>query len=261
MIIIGVDCAVDDKNVGLAKGSIYNSKLVIDEVATGGGNRSVKDQIIRWLPEEQPVLLALDAPLGWPASLPAELSTHFAGERLSATPNEMFSRMTDRVVHNTIGKKPLDVGADRIARTAHAALALLQNLRERTGQRIPMAWDPDEATRVQAIEVYPAATLASLKINAHGYKKTEGNAGRRELLKKLENGIGEMVIEVPHDQIIKSPHMLDAIICVLAAYDFLTGKCFSPADVGVAEENAKKEGWIWVRGGKKAQFEEKAGRF
>lgn len=33
----------------------------------------------------------------------------------------MFNRLTDRLIHQRIGKKPLEVGADRIARTAHAA--------------------------------------------------------------------------------------------------------------------------------------------
>ena len=43
------------------------------------------------------------------------------------------------VVRDRIGKQSLDVGADRIARTAHAALQLLHELRGRLGKPIPLA--------------------------------------------------------------------------------------------------------------------------
>jgi hypothetical protein len=36
----------------------------------------------------------------------------------------MFRRLTDDVIHARFGKRPPDIGADRIARAAHAAPAM-----------------------------------------------------------------------------------------------------------------------------------------
>jgi hypothetical protein len=43
-----------------------------------------------------PVLLAIDAPLGWPAAMGPTLSTHSAGDEITVAPNTMFRRATDR---------------------------------------------------------------------------------------------------------------------------------------------------------------------
>jgi len=43
--------------------------------------------------------------------------------------NAMFRRTTDLFIQTTLKKTPLDVGADRIARTAYATVAVLGNLR------------------------------------------------------------------------------------------------------------------------------------
>src|SRR5437016_7332440 len=49
----------------------------------------------------------------------------------------MFRRVTDDVIYERLGKRPLDVGADRIARTAHAALRFLEELRGFLGSTSP----------------------------------------------------------------------------------------------------------------------------
>jgi len=41
----------------------------------------------------------------------------------------------------------------------------------------------------------------------------------------------------------------DAVVCVLAAHDYLKGKVIRPSRAEVAA--AKKEGWIWLYYGKK----------
>ncbi len=94
--------------------------------------------------------LALDAPLGWPAVLGETLGPHIAGESLDGTPNELFRRQTDHFIKAVIGRQPLDVGADRIARTAHAALGLLEQLRQLTGQPVPLAWTPHDPAPVSS---------------------------------------------------------------------------------------------------------------
>lgn len=142
--------------------------------------------IVTWACEAAsgPVLLALDAPLGWPTPLSDSVSAHRAGEPLAAEPDVMFSRETGRFIRARLGKKPLEVAADRIARTAHAALALLRNLRSPHGIEIPLARKPGRLpSRVAAIEVYPAATLIGHGIRSGGYMRP-GDASRR--LKILE---------------------------------------------------------------------------
>ena len=155
----------------------------------------------------------------------------------------MFRRLTDDVVAREVGKRSLDVGADRIARTAHAALSLLQRLRERTKQSIPLSWEPGCVEGATAIEVYPAATLAGRGLRHTGYKgaKEEAASVRREL-------VGQLATEVAFDgdateAMVASDHVLDAVICGLAASDFAAGQVIRPAEHDIV----RREGWIWVR--------------
>jgi hypothetical protein len=87
---------------------------------------------------------------------------------LGKEPNELFRRATDDDIKLRLGKRPLDVGADRIARTAAAALKLLDRLRRETGRPIPLAWTPDEDPTWRAIEVYPVATRIAHCAADHG---------------------------------------------------------------------------------------------
>ncbi len=106
-------------------------RLRLLELTRGSRQRSPIAIVAEWAEAHSPVLLALDAPLGWPAALGVALAGHRAGGPLEHTPNRLFRRRTDDWVRSRFGKRPLEVGADLIARTAHAALALLEGLRQR----------------------------------------------------------------------------------------------------------------------------------
>jgi hypothetical protein len=123
--------------------------------------------------------------LGWPKALGEELHSHEAGESIRVEPNQLFRRETDLFIKREIGKQSLAVGADRIARTAHAALTLLDEIREVTGQPIPLSWKPGYASGLSAIEVYPAATLIVHDMHVSGYKRIDGQKARRKLVSKL----------------------------------------------------------------------------
>jgi hypothetical protein len=153
--------------------------------------------------------------------------------------NAMFRRYTDRFIQEKIGKTPLDVGADRIARTAYSALTLLGALRRRLRCNVPLAWSPEHRDSVAAIEVYPAATLLAHTINAGRYKKPGNHAERDGIINSLRSHLS-----LPEDTspIRKSADALDAVVCLLAGADFLLGQAMPPADHALA----KKEGWIWV---------------
>lgn len=244
--IIGVDCATQPERTGLARAewdSGWRSEL-IGLACTK--TTHVAERIAAWMPPHGPALLALDAPLGWPASFKQILKAHQAGDALPEPDiNRFFRRATDRFVQRTLGKKPLDVGAERIARTAYRALNLLEALRQLTNQAIPLAWSPDLPGGISAIEVYPAGTLKACGITRLPYKKKSQAQARRKILERL----AEFLPAIAQPALLESnADVLDAAICVLAAADFLQGAVYQPDEAGgPGLPLAQNEGWIWAR--------------
>jgi len=239
MVIIGIDCATRPKNTGLARGHYYNGVVTIDGVMPGSENALV-DTITTWI--EDPTLLTFDAPLGWPVELAGTLIDHRAGEDLKVEADMMFQRQTDREVRKWLGKRPLEVGAARIARTARAALRLLAAIRNATGRRIPLLWDHTAEEPIGAIEVYPAGTLRAHGFRNRSYKRSGEFESRRALLEEI-TASGKIDLQGRQEGAVESDHLVDALICVLAGMDFLEGQCIPPTDYSLA----RKEGWIWVR--------------
>ena len=140
----------------------------------------------------------------------------------------MFSRLTDRFIQRRTGKKPLDVGANLIAKTAHWALELLERIRDATGEEIPLLWDQGQVCGVAAIEVYPALALPALapanqdrKTFGAGYRRKEepGCGPRRDIWNQLKHGrVGGLCDEPPG-----TDHEIDAVLCVHVAHQFLCG--------------------------------------
>lgn len=246
--IIGIDCATETAKVGVAFATWANGCTTVWNVSTGGASYGeLDDTLTTWIRDKsEPVLLALDAPLGWPLGLRDALESHRAGDTVWIRDNLMFRRDTDREVYRRLGKTPLDVGADRIARTAHSALALLGRLRERLNDPIPLAWTWTELQQLSAIEVYPAATLTAYGIDSAGYKKPAGERERRELIRRLRDQLGaRLTLRPSGDEMSANADALDAMLCVVGAGDFLDGMAVSPDAVQLAT-SARTEGWIWV---------------
>jgi predicted RNase H-like nuclease len=238
--LIGVDCATDPRKVGLALGVWDGARVRITQVAAGSRTDQPVEIVARWLPARGPCLLALDAPLGWPEPFGRRLATHRAGDPLPEPDRLFFRRETDRFIAEQTGRRPLDVGAERIAHTALAALRLLAEVAARTGGELPLAWDPRSLRGVSAIEVYPAATMRMCGLPHAGYKEAEKTALRREIL----DGLSRLAL-LPGDLSAaeSDADVLDAMLCCLAAGDFLAGMAMPPPDLNLA----RKEGWIWVR--------------
>lgn len=167
---------------------------------------------------------------------------HWAGEVVEGEPDLLFRRGTDRFVKRMLGKQPLDVGADRIARTAHSALRLLAEVRQLTACPIPLAWSPQGKECPSAIEVYPAATLTAHGLLASGYKRPQDVAQRNAILQGLRQSL-HINNEIA-ESLVSNADLLDAAVCVLAAQDFLGGRALPPPNL----EEAKREGWIWAAG-------------
>jgi len=195
--------------------------------------------VAKWISDEPRALLAVDAPLGWPAELGAALVQHYAGEALSVPPARMFRRATDRFVHERLHKKPLDVGADKIAHTAWAALRLVDQLRGSMGHDLPLAWSAATPTLPAVIEVYPAATLVSHGLPSTSYKAP--HSGARTAIQQFISRRFTSTRDV--DALSIGEHALDAVLCVVTGLDFLAGDCYEPEEVSVA----RREGWIWVK--------------
>lgn len=259
--IIGIDCATDPRKVGLAWGDYSTVAPDRKVLAVAGvreqqkGSKSkdvgwtgIVEAVARCARGSDSVLLALDAPLGWPISMGAALIGHSAGSLPSAAADCMFQRQTDRLVEERIGKTPLEVGANLIARTAHSALRHLDQIRECLGSTAPLAWNPALVKGAQVMEVYPAATLLAHGLSDTGYKGTspEHRETREKLTEDLAKNqhLGGVAGDV-QVRMVETDHALDAVVCCLAAADFLRDDVIRPKPDQLPL--AKKEGWIWVK--------------
>lgn len=241
VLLVGIDCAVDPRNVGVARATLREGTVKLQELHDRVDALQIASLVQQWRKETPIALFALDAPLGWPAPLGHALYAHSAGAPLAANAHALFRRKCDDVVAFALKKRPLDVGADRIARTAHAALGLLSEIRARNGIAIPMAWAPGLPAESMALEVYPGGTLKSLGLRSSGYKGAGREKEREEIYASLEPMLD--FDEVLARKMRASDHMLDAAVCTLAAADFVREEMILPPD----DEDVRREGWIWVR--------------
>jgi predicted RNase H-like nuclease len=239
--IVGIDCATQEERMGLARGVLSaDGQLSVERVTLGTAGESAAASVSQWIDQKRHFVLALAAPLGWPARLGSALVDHMAGAELGPPPDALFRRQTDRLVQKALGKLPPDVGADRIARTARAALSMLAEVRGLAGRSLPLAWQQGKESG--AIEVYPAATLITRGVSGVGYKanSAQGRKARGEILERLAK---EADIKTTRAVMIEDANLLDAMVCVLAGADFARGTCTPPSD----PELARKEGFIWFR--------------
>lgn len=257
--IIGIDCATDPRKVGVAWGDYSAVAPGRGHMAIEGvGERSsakgepgwagIVEQIGQFARGFEPVLLALDAPLGWPMAMGTSLVEHSAGSPLRSEPDRMFQRETDRLIDEKIGKKPLEVGANLIARTAHSALQRLKQIREKLDGATPLAWDRAQMAGSQAIEVYPAATLLAHGLSDAGYKGAKAKHRRRRERLTTQLAKHELLVGIAGEvrrRMEETDHDLDAVVCCLAAADFLRGDVIHPEPGQLPV--AKREGWIWVK--------------
>jgi hypothetical protein len=226
--LIGIDCATQPNKVGLALGALDGDGVRIKACRTGNTNAAPASIVCSWLKPGETALLALDAPLGWPLAIGRALAGHQAGAAMGATAHSLFRRQCDDDIYERFGKRPLEVGANFISRTAVAALDLLADIRSITGESIPLAWTPADLEPITAIEVYPAATRL-----AHG---SEGKGGSIEGLEPL------LDLSALDGVLPSSADAIDALVCVLAAADFIRGRARPPVELDIA----RQEGWIWT---------------
>lgn len=154
---------------------------------------------------------------------------------------EFRYRYTDLVVHRETGKWPLSVSTDKIGIVARRAASLLAILEDCD---IPPIRLTGRATRV--IEVYPAGTLAAMKLWERGYgskakgkQRQAGEARTRIIAGLVARGLD--LSESDAEQCRENPDALDACICVFTGALFLRDATHPLPDDPVV----KREGWIF----------------
>lgn len=246
--LVGLDAASQRSKFGYALGHLSADGPCVRVEAAGlldDGANVIEATIAPFIAGGERVLIAIDAPLGWPDGLRQLLLGHAAGlpPPVGLSKDRCFPRLTDLAVRKI--KIPLEVGADRIARAAMEALVVLQELRAATKLPLPLAWSP-AFQGAATIEVYPGATLVVRRLASSSYKKPDESAVRAEILERLVSaGLLASLPDAVQRRTAREADALDAILCLVAARDFVRGECSAPAPSDRAQ--AAREGWIWLR--------------
>ena len=221
--LIGVDWACAESKRGIAVVDCAEESIAIVDLSSCSSRRTALDVIRKAITSTTTSsVIAIDAPLGWPVGLSQGLLNHAAGEDLSVAADFMFSRETDRFVRRRFReKKPLEVGANLIARTAHSANRFLHQLRAELTLPVPLLWSRSPLSEVGVIEVYPAVTKIACRGRSLG-----------------------AVLNVEEEAIVcANEHVQDALWCAVTGLHFIRGECYEPADV----DTSRREGWIWFK--------------
>lgn len=253
VLLIGWDAAVDPRNTALSLVRYDPPEVTVEAHAVPRTTGELIATVSQWLQSATATLLCVDSPLGWPYRMAPILSGHVAGTGMRAMADELFRRFTDLDVRRRVGKTPLDVGADRIARTALATLDAIDAVRGSVARTIDLVIDIQDPRKdpstVLLLESYPAGWFASEDIGTRGYRPPAGRSQREDLLRQVEHRLQAtglpMKYAVERSSLVQRADDLDALVCTLSGIDYLLGRC--PAAGSDVREIAHTEGWIWCK--------------
>lgn len=219
--LVGLDWSAEESKRGVAVIDVSADATMGIELSCCSARRRALEVVANAVSTAStPILIAIDAPLGWPVGLSQALARHAAGEGLEVDADGMFARETDRFVRDALKKRPLEVGANLIARTAHSANQFVRELRRTISADVPLLWSPDELMTIGIIEVYPAATKRGTELRSPA-----------------------IALGLQATTTFTNQHVEDALWCVVAGLHFARGQCEPPPDLATS----KREGWIWFR--------------
>ena len=213
--------------------------------------------------------VAVDIPFGWPVESSAFLASWRAtdgwtGDGALPERTHFERRLTDRLVYERLGLRPLSVSADAIGQAAFVWAGVRQELGPRLGV-IDVGLGPRVPEGIQTFETYPAAFVAAQAADLDDYKSKP--AVRRQLLDRLlgvhklsNHERWEAALAWAIDQK-GSPNACDALLCALLAWAHLRWRAghadayLTRPEMWLGSEGARaeaerivREGWILIPG-------------
>lgn len=241
--LVGIDAAAQDERLGLACGRLTDAgELQLDRVTLGTAGESAEATVAGWLHGQPRHLVAINAPLAFPAGLGTALVDHRAGQLLPAVDaDDLLTRRTERVVQSLTGRAPRGVTSDGLMPRALSALALLARIRARAPHPLPLAWVQAQDSGVLEVRVQASLRALGLPHAPYAGRSHKARHTREAIVDALR---GHMALHVRDEVLTEHVDLLDATLAVAAAADFARGLCVAPDDL----TQAKREGWIWLRG-------------
>jgi len=178
------------------------------------------DDAIRELVGDDPV--GIDAPFGWPDAFVAMMRGAPPEPWSDDYRDRLRFRETDHVARELVGRWPLSVSSDLIGVVAFRCRGLKEGL--------------------DAFEVYPALALHRWGLTSRGYKGKDGEERRRAILRSLLARVALKPTRAQKSALVKSDHLLDALVAALVARAHATGRTEPIPDLEVAA----REGWIVI---------------
>lgn len=229
VLIAGVDVASQTAQTGLAVLSADDSTLRVEKLDVGVDDRTIIEAV------RQSVKTGVDVPLGWPERFVDLVSAHHVGQPQQCADwrTEAVLRLTDRVLKDDFGLRPLSVSTDRIAYPALRWSGIEAQL-----QLMGIGTARDGSGRI--CEVYPAGFLFQHRLKHPGYKGAS-NAQVREVI------LGSLRLVMSREQAdlcVADDNALDAVLTALSAHSVVTGKAYGPPED--RRQAVLREGWIWM---------------
>ncbi|MEU1883078.1 DUF429 domain-containing protein [Streptosporangium sp. NPDC020072] len=236
MITVGVDLAAEAVRTAVAWLDWSDGGARVREVVVGADD----DLIVEALMGADKA--GVDCPFGWPDRFVDFVTAHRNGhvevpaEVAGRTwRGDLTYRVTDRVVVESTGQRPLSVSADRIGHTAMRCAALLAELARR-GRPV------DRAGNGVVVEVYPAASLRCWGLTSNGYKRA-ANLGTLGLLVDQLQETASWLDLGTHEQLCRrSDDATDAVVAAITARAAALGRVTTPTQEQAP--TARSEGWI-----------------
>ena len=233
-VTVGVDVASQPAGTAACRVRWEAGGATIEKV-----EHDVDDDRLAGLMVEPVARIGLDVPLGWPDDFVAAVAEHHEGRPFgTASMDRLARRETDRWVHGhpEIRQLPLSVSTDRIA---YPAMRMARILGEVVGEPI------DRSGAGKFVEVYPAAALRVWGLRYRGYKRGADRQVLLDVAAALRRRCPWLAApETTWDEVIRSDHAFDALVCALVARARHLDLCHPiPHHLRKA---AAREGWIAV---------------
>jgi predicted nuclease with RNAse H fold len=238
--VVGIDLAAQARTTGavlIARGpSVWTAKEV--------SGRLDDDALVDAVCTVD--VVGVDSPLGWPAAFVDAVEAHgsFRPWPGGVDRSTLTHRDTDRAIRLLGIGAALSVSADKLGSVAMRC-ALLQRRWAEEVWGAPAARDGSE----RLVETYPAAALASWRIECVGYKDrrdpTAASVVRRRIVANLDGALANWLdLQPVGEACVQSDHVLDALLSALVAIAAKTSSTHPPADH--QRDAARREGWIHV---------------